>query len=368
MFHNISDDDYCPSRNNFIDKEIDFGFPEENQLQQSFPVSPFVTSNRNSRMEKKLSQLINQCLTPKKAYPLGGSNVNQQTPVNPLNRYLDFKDQEPSPFGNNKFETGRNPFLNSMKSNINTPEIPNGRNTQNEDVFQRFVLPKMEDSLRKLLSSSKKKRKLNRNKNNMRQPPSSHFSRQFKKQKAPLLEDFHPLLDQNNIRDDEIFFKRNAKNLSFETPIYQKKERHKLKNRFGMNYEQDAQCISNNFRERGYMKEDSPYNPGKKDHIRNKNIIGPRRNDSKGLFHDLSRSSHISNQVHTFLESSYSKIMESETPRNQNHNKFGKLLASAINTMKDDRQVKGKSAPKSKILSDLQSFNNGPPGFPSGTT
>jgi hypothetical protein len=367
LFQNVSDDDYCPSRNNFNGKDMDFGFYDECQPQQSFPVSPFMASNRNAKIEKKLSQLMNPCLTPKKGHPLNGSMTNQQTPVNPLNKYLDFKDQEPSPFGNSKFESGKNPFFASMKSNFNTPEIPHGRGLQNEDVFQRFVLPKMEDSLRKLISSSKKKKKSNRHKSNMRHPANSHFAKYHKESKAPLLEDFNAVFYKSTTKEDDMFFKQHGNNLSFENPLYQDNERHQPMNRMAMKIEQDAKHVASIMAKKEYFRQERPFNKRKNDNIRNNNIIGFRRTDRIEPFYDLSKQSHLSSQVYNFLESSYSKIMESGTPRNPNQNQFGKLFATAINNIKDDKQVKDKPAPKNKILSDMQSFNQGPSGFPEGT-
>lgn len=82
---------------------------------------------------------------------------DQQTPVNPLTKYLDLKEQQSPPLFLCK-EGGANPFHSSMRSSAHTPDLLNSSRGRKDDFFQKLMALGMEDSFRKLISSSQKSR------------------------------------------------------------------------------------------------------------------------------------------------------------------------------------------------------------------
>ena len=88
-----------------VEKEIDFPFNEEQIFKDSFPNSPFCLSSQTNIFDKKLSQLFKGFQSPKKSLIEGNNSlISEQTPINPLNKYLMIKEQDVSPMRFGKFE------------------------------------------------------------------------------------------------------------------------------------------------------------------------------------------------------------------------------------------------------------------------
>lgn len=142
-----------------MDKEVEFPFNEEQIFKDSFSNSPFIVSTQTPHFEKKLSQLMNQCQTPKRSN-LGNANsiIAQHTPVNPWTQYLAPGDA-PSPARFLKVGENKHSFPTFPKSILGTPEIFQSRNNRRGINLQKLIFSGLKEPRNELFSSSKKHRR-----------------------------------------------------------------------------------------------------------------------------------------------------------------------------------------------------------------
>jgi len=325
------------SESGLQEKDLDFNFNEEQIFKDSFPNSPFIVQKQTPFFEKKFSQLLNQCRTPRKSINGGNSVVAQHTPVNPWNQYLMGKEHVPSPFGVRKGGDFQKIF---PKSICETPENLQFKKGFKEMDLQKFLYSGTKDILGRMMSSQK----INQNQN----------SAAKKKSKNNMNFSFNSGVNSINLVPRE----NKENNSLYENSA--SKIRHKLRTN---TIQYDSEFSKENILQKNPFSNINPQNNQypilmNKD-IQSKKIknigcnqitsqlnISPNIIKPKKLFEtehnrnpDSSKKMMIEN-MQDFFEKSYSKIMET-TPQNskQNNNGLGMLLYNAMNNIKVGSQV-----------------------------